>query len=110
MKFTFFKIPKHRQFNYSPLYYDEAKEERKERERRVRDELGISPTQEDKENSTEDRIKGKMRRKIKSSFEVTHKARRTSNIRLIIILIGLFALFYYLLKASHEWYERFFLT
>lgn len=108
MKFTLFKIPNHRQFNYSPLYYDEAREERKERERMIRKEMGISPAEDEKIPSIEDRIKGKMNRRIKTNFEVTRQIRKTSNIRLIIILIALFALFYYLLKASHEWYERFF--
>jgi hypothetical protein len=108
MKFTFFKIPIHRQFHYSPLYFDEAKEEREERERRIRKELGISPVEGEKESSYSDRIRGKMNRRIKTNFEVTRKAKKTSNLRLLAILIALFALFSYLLKASHEWYERFF--
>lgn len=108
MKFTFIKLPKHREFKYSPIYYDEAKEERKERERRVREEMGIAAPDDEHKTSVEDRIKGKMRRRIATHFEVTRKARRTSNLRLIIILIALFALFYYLLMASHQWYERFF--
>lgn len=108
MRFTFIKLPKHRQFNYSPLYYDEDKEERKERERRIREEMGIANPDDEKESSIEDRVRGKMRRRIKTHFEVTRNVRRTSNLRLIIILIALFILFYYLLKASHEWFERFF--
>lgn len=108
MRFTLFKIPSHRKFDYSPLYYDEAKEERKERERRIREEMGLTPAEGEKEPSIEDRIRGKMNRRIKTHFEVTRQARRTSTLRLIIILIALFALFYYLLMASREWYERFF--
>ena len=35
MKITFFKLPKHRVFNYKPLYYDAYKEELNERIRKV---------------------------------------------------------------------------
>lgn len=108
MRFTFIKLPKHRQFHYSPLYYDEAKEERKERERRIREEMGIVAPDDDKVTSIESRVRGKMRRKISTHFEVSRNARRVSNLRLVIILVALFILFYYLLKASHEWFERFF--
>lgn len=39
MKITFFKIPKHRVFNYKPVYYDAEKEELKERVRKIEDEI-----------------------------------------------------------------------
>jgi hypothetical protein len=35
MKITFFKLPKHRVFNYKPLYYDADKEELNERIRNI---------------------------------------------------------------------------
>jgi hypothetical protein len=35
MKITFFKIPKHRVFNYKPIYYDANKEELDERIRKI---------------------------------------------------------------------------
>ncbi|MDR2064648.1 MAG: hypothetical protein LBP85_02895 [Prevotellaceae bacterium] len=35
MKITFFKIPKHRVFNYKPIYYDANKEELNERIRKI---------------------------------------------------------------------------
>lgn len=108
MKISFFKTPQHRQFHHTPIYFDEAKEERKERERRIRQEMGVAEPEGEKQPSTEERIRGKMSRRIKTHFEVTRKDRRASNIRLVVILIALFILFYYLLKASHQWYERFF--
>ena len=107
MKFTFIKLPNHRRFNPQTIYYYESKYERKERERRIREELGLSPTDEEDAGNFEDRIRGRMRRRIKSSFEIAHSERRKSNIRLIIILIALMALFYYLLQAGYEWYSRF---
>jgi hypothetical protein len=39
MKITFFKIPKHRVFNYKPRYYDAEKEELNERVRKIEDEI-----------------------------------------------------------------------
>lgn len=100
MNISFFKTPKNKKFNYTPIYYNEAKEEQKERERRIREEMGIA-TDEDKNNTNfEYRIRGMMHRGIKSNFEVTRKARRTSNLRVILILIALLALFYYLYMSN----------
>ncbi|MFN3528859.1 MAG: hypothetical protein ACK417_02930 [Bacteroidia bacterium] len=38
MIFSFFKTPKHQQFNYSPRYYNAEEEERRERLKRARGE------------------------------------------------------------------------
>jgi hypothetical protein len=103
----FIKLPQHRKFNIEPIYYDPAKEERKERERNIRIELGLKPLEEEGEGQFRDRVRGKMSRRIKGHFEVTRNARKKSNLRLIIILIALMALFYYLLHAGYDWYSRF---
>jgi hypothetical protein len=101
MKFTFIKTARHRTFHHEPIYYDPAKEERDDRTRRVKDELGVE--QEEDNRTVEERVRGKMRRKIKANFEATRKEKRRSNLRLAIILIGLVILFYYLFKSSAEW-------
>ncbi|MGQ1785830.1 MULTISPECIES: hypothetical protein [unclassified Saccharicrinis] len=101
MKFSFIKTARHRTFHHTPIYYDEAKEEREERARRIKSELGVEV--EDDDRSAEDRIRGKMRRKIKGSFDIARKEKRKSNVRLAIILIGLMIVFYYLLMSSSEW-------
>ena len=101
MKFSFVKTAKHRTFHHVPIYYDEAKEEREERARMIRDELGIE--QEEDERTIEDRVRGKMRRKIKGNFDVARKEKKKSNLRLIAIIIGLMIVFYYLLMSSSEW-------
>jgi len=101
MKFTFVKTTRHRTFHHQPIYYDEMKDEREDRARRIKSELGIE--QEEDSRTTEERVKGKMRRKIQTHFEVTRKEKRKSNLRLAIILIGLVMLFYYLLVSSSEW-------
>ncbi len=101
MKFTFVKISEHRTFHHKPIYYDEDKEEREERIRKAKDELGIE--QEEDSRSTEDRVRGKMRRRIQSNIEVTRKEKKKSNLRLILILIALLILFYYLFTTGKEW-------
>ncbi len=104
MKFTFFKLPDHRRFNYTPLYFDPEQEKRKEREKRIKEEMGVA-VEEEKGRGYADRIRGGMRRKIKSHFEVTRTERKKSNLRLVIILIVLMVLFYYLLNSAREWYD-----
>lgn len=108
MKFSFIKTPSNRKFNLQPIYYDEAKEERIERERRIRKELGLSPSDTEEDKSTfKSRIKGQMRPKIRTRYDAGQQERRTSNLRLVVILIILMALFYYLLNAGYDWYSKF---
>ncbi|SFE68748.1 hypothetical protein [Thermophagus xiamenensis] len=109
MRLIFFKIPSHRRFDYDPIYYDPAKEKREERERRIRKELGLSKEEGQENRAYAERIRGGMRRRIKSHFEVTRSERKKSNLRLIIILILLIALFYYLMDSAYQWYEQFFM-
>jgi len=101
MKFSFIKTAKHRTFYHQPIYYDAMKDEREDRARRIKNELGIE--QEEDSRTVEDRVRGKMRRKIQTHFEITRKEKRKSNLRLAIILIGLVMLFYYLFMSSSEW-------
>jgi hypothetical protein len=71
MKFIslFSKTPNHKRFNYTPRYWDQAAEERKEREERIRKDLereqGLAP-----EGSPN------YRARIEGSF---HSARKRSN-------------------------------
>ena len=108
MRFTFIKIPKHRKFNYDPIYYDPEKEEREARQRQIRQEMGMS-VEEEKGRGYTERIRGGMRKRIKSHFDVSRTERKKSNLRLIIILMVLMALFYYLLNSAYDWYNQFFL-
>ncbi|TLX72168.1 hypothetical protein E9993_19075 [Labilibacter sediminis] len=101
MKFTFIKTARHRTFYHQPIYYDEQKDEREDRARRIKSELGLE--QEEDNRTTEEKIRGRMRRKIQTHFEVSRKEKRKSNLRLAIILIGLVILFYYLFMTSAEW-------
>lgn len=107
MRITFFKIPQHRKFQYDPIYYNPEKEEREERVRRIKQEMGVEVEEQSDERAYKERIRGGMRRRIKSHFEVGRSERKKSNIRLIIILVLLMIIFYYLLNAASEWYSQF---
>ncbi len=108
MKFTFFKAPYNRKFYHEPVYYDEAKEERIERERRIREEMGLPLDDIDNEGQLtyKDRIKGSMRSKFQGRYDSQKSGSRSSNLRFIIILIALFMLAYYILNANFDWLTR----
>jgi len=72
-----FKTPKPRRFDYKPLYYDEAKEEREKKYKRIRAESRGG--------------------KYFSSFSIRQSSRIKSNIRLIIIIFVLAGLAYYII-------------
>ncbi len=100
MKFT--KLARHRVFQHDPIYYDEKKENSQERERRIKSELGLLDDTE-KESGYSGRIKGGMRRRVSSNFDVARSEKKRSNVRLIIILILLFILGLYLIESGMEW-------
>ncbi|MBS2096681.1 hypothetical protein [Carboxylicivirga linearis] len=102
MKFTFTRVARHRVFQHDPIYYDEQKEKREDRERRIKEELGLL-SEEEKEKGYADRIKGGMRRRLKSHYEVTRSAKRKSNLRLILILIVLMIIGFYLIESGLDW-------
>lgn len=107
MKFTFSKVARHRVFQHDPIYYDEKKEERDARERRIKDELGLL-SDEDKDDGYADRIRGGIRRRMKSHYEVARSEKRRSNLRLVVILIALMILGVYLIQEGMVWMESFF--
>lgn len=71
MKFIslFSKTPNHKRFNYTPRYWDQAAEERKEREERIRKEL-------EREQGLVPESSPNYRARIAGSF---HSARKRSN-------------------------------
>lgn len=86
----FFKLPGRKGFNYKPLYYDPVKEQREIRKRELEKELGIKDIGSYVPNITP----GSMRAHSK---RVRTKVQRSSNIRLIIIIIILLFLAYLIL-------------
>ena len=87
----FFKLHKPKQFEYNPIYWDPEKEEREERIRQIKHEMGLEiPT--DPNRTTIKR--GSFRQ---ASKKTKVKATRSSNIRLVIILAVLLFLAYLIL-------------
>jgi hypothetical protein len=99
MRFSLFKTPKPRTFNHQPIYYSEAKEEMKERQRRAKEDLGLL-TEDEKTMGYESRIRGKMRTRIKQNFTNVSQEHKKSNTRLLLILVGLGVLAYLLLRNA----------
>lgn len=85
----FFKIPQHKRFNYQPLYYDEEKERREERLNRIRQDLG---NEENEDHYVSSITHGSMR----GYFDKTKRAKKHSNIRLIILIIFLLFVSYFI--------------
>lgn len=86
----FIKLPGHKQFSYSPRYWDPEKEAREERIRQIKQEMGVD-VPNDPNRST---IRRGSFRTAGQNTKV--KASRTSNIRLVVILIILFFIAYLL--------------
>lgn len=86
----FFKLPKPRKFSYSPLYWDPEKEEREDRVRRIKQEMGIG----DPSGPARTTIRRGSFRQASKKTRV--KANRSSNIRLLVILAVLFLIAYLL--------------
>ena len=84
----FIKLPGHKQFNYSPRYWDPEKEEREDRVRRIKQEMGIDMPSDPNRSTIR---RGSFRQ---ASKKTKVKATRSSNIRLLIILAVLLLLAY----------------
>jgi len=85
----FFKLNKHKEFNYVPIFYDKEKDEFNERVRRIEQELGIKKDIEFRSSIK----RGAMRDYIRHSS----KRERYSSLRLVIILIILLTIVYLIL-------------
>jgi cytochrome c-type biogenesis protein CcmH/NrfG len=88
---TFFKTPKPKRFDYTPQYYDARKEALKQREQRIKQEMGEA----DEDAPRVSLIKGQMRRQYEQ--KISGRANRGSALRLFVIFIILCLLAYYLL-------------
>jgi Flp pilus assembly protein TadB len=73
MKFfsLFTKTPAHQRFNFTPRYYDQKKEEMREREIRIRKELQLEQQNEDEAGDYRSRIAG--------SFQAARKRSKPSS-------------------------------
>jgi CRISPR/Cas system endoribonuclease Cas6 (RAMP superfamily) len=85
MAITFFKTPKNKHFNYKPVYWDKAKEER---EKRMKSAL------QDNDKEYAQALRERLELRWKRSTGAT--ARKNSNIRLVAIIFLLALVSYYL--------------
>lgn len=92
MAIKFLHTPKNKQFKFTPRYYDEQKEELENRIQKIKREMGVEDL-EDSDKPYAPDVKGQMRGYFKKNIE----QKRKSTIRLVIILIVLFAIVYFLL-------------
>jgi len=74
----FIKLPGHKQFNYSPRYWDPEKEEREERIRHIKKEMGVEIPFDPNRTTIK---RGSFRQ---ASRKTKVKASQSSNIRLVI--------------------------
>ncbi|MRT92193.1 hypothetical protein [Ancylomarina sp. 16SWW S1-10-2] len=86
----FFKKPEYKRFNIQPRYWDPAKEEREERENRIKAELGMT----DDNDQYIPNIKGQIRRSLRHKSADVRQTNKKSNIRLFIILFLLLFIAY----------------
>lgn len=84
----FFRTPKPRKFNYRPLFYDPLKEEREERNRRIEKEMGVQ------KDGNEGYRPGIQRGSMRAYYQKNQDIKRTSNIRLILIIAFLLLVAY----------------
>ena len=84
----FIKLPTYKRFEYSPRYWDPEKEEREERIRQIKQEMGID-IPSDPNRTT---IKRGSFRQVHRNTKI--RASRSTNIRLVIILAVLLFLAY----------------
>jgi t-SNARE complex subunit (syntaxin) len=90
MILRFFKLPKHRTFNYKPRYYDPIKDEVQERVKLIEQEMS-----EGKEYTPGANIRGNMKRQLRSSrTEVKKNRGQMLIIRLVLMLIIFLVLYF----------------
>lgn len=89
----FFHTPGTKKFNITPRFYDPDKEEREERERRIKEEMGIVDEKKDDGKPFRPNVKGQFR--AQGGFSRTSEsARRAQNRRLVWIILILALVIY----------------
>ena len=91
LRFSFFKTPKHRVFNYTPRHYDPDKEELQERIRKAEREVGYV-REEDKDKPYVPNIKGQIKRNLENLKRYSDESKQ-KKLRYIIAIVSMAALF-----------------
>ncbi|MEN8115614.1 MAG: hypothetical protein ABFS16_01465 [Bacteroidota bacterium] len=90
----FFHTPRAKQFHVKPRFYDPDKEEREERERRIKEELGIVDEKKDDGKPFRPNVKGNFRNTDGWQSRSSETARRAQNKRLLFLILILALIFY----------------
>ncbi len=99
MALTFFKLPKHKRYNYKPVYWDKAKEEREKRMK-----AAVEENHEDYASALRDRLEMRWKR------NTTAASRKNANMRLVVILFVIFMVVYFLFFSNGTNIWEYFLT
>ena len=83
----FFHTPGAKQFYITPRFHDPDQEERDIREQRIKDELGIVEEKVDNGKPYRPNLRGQFRRAQGWQAKSSEEARRSSNTRLIILIM-----------------------
>jgi hypothetical protein len=94
---VFFRIPKTKKYSYKPRYYDERQEELDKRIAQIKAEMGITEDQPEGNKYFRGDYKTHIRGQMKGYFRQTRRQKRTSNIRLLFILLILLGLAWYII-------------
>lgn len=101
--FLIFKKPEYKRFNLKPRYWDPAKEEREERERRVRAELGLK----DEDRQYIPNVKGQFRQEYEKRKASRSSLNSSYTLRLFMILVLLFIAAFYIFVKNPDGILRF---
>lgn len=94
---NFFHTPKPRKFSIPYRYFDPEKEAMKEREERIKSEMGLSGKKDWSDPHYKPNIRGQFRRSLKSTKSI-EDSKRKSVTRLVLLIVILCLVFYFLLK------------
>lgn len=97
-RISFFRTPKHRVFNYKPVYWDPKKEEFESRVKRAREKYSVVKTSEDAPYVPGTLIRGSFRKppELKRRYPARQKMIRTV---VILLLAALLIAIFYLTNA-----------
>jgi hypothetical protein len=94
MKFRrIIKLPEHKKFNYTPVYYDPRKEALEEKVKKIKDELAS-----EKSNDYRPDFKGKFTNINRSNIRRKHN--KSANLRLFIIILFFGAITLYIMQKA----------
>jgi hypothetical protein len=97
MALKFFHLQKAKKFHVPYRFYDPDKEDRDDREMRIKQELGI-PIEVDPDKPYTPTLKGQFRQALGRSSKSAEDSRRNSNVRLITLIVILSLVMYLFLR------------